>query len=177
MVGKSLLALMLVACGSKPFPIEEDAGRTTDAAKMDAPGPDGCTMTAWYVDQDGDGYGRSYNYQMACQAPNDGQRWVQMGGDCADQDSHTNPGISEPSEFPVSGEHPVSGAFDHNCDGKETETWPPVSGYCDTGCIAVVGWYEPPARCGESRAYLDGCSVLVDKSCGAHAPLRQQTCL
>jgi len=61
----------------------------------------------YYDDQDGDGYGETGTGVIACQAP---EGYVNTPGDCDDEDSEVNPGVTE-----------VCDGIDNNCDGTVDE--------------------------------------------------------
>lgn len=65
------------------------------------------TVTTWFVDADGDGYGNGGLSLMRCQAP---ANFVARSGDCNDNDPTTFPGRAE-----------VCDARDNNCDGTVDE--------------------------------------------------------
>lgn len=67
--------------------------------------PDASDATAWYADQDNDGYGDSTRVEIACDAP-DG--YVVSAGDCQPTDARTYPGAPETD---------CTDPNDYNCDG------------------------------------------------------------
>ncbi len=104
----------------------------------------------YYLDNDGDGYGNEERVQAACERP-DG--YVDVGGDCDDQDGDVHPGASE-----------VCNGDDDNCDGSvdegvlETYYWdgdgdtfgdPDVT---MTGCAPDAGYVFRAGDCNDSDA-------------------------
>ena len=93
-----------------------NAGATNDAGAGGAGG--GCSSpSTFYVDTDGDTYGRTANPTVACQKPATGT-WATRGGDCNDSDPRVHPG---PMDF-IGTPYKVSGAadsFDYDCSGAE----------------------------------------------------------
>nr|MBX2871451.1 T9SS type A sorting domain-containing protein [Saprospiraceae bacterium] len=63
--------------------------------------------TRFYYDADKDGYGDDSKWLDACFEPTG---YVKIAGDCADDNSHLNPGVKE-----------VCDGFDNNCDGQIDE--------------------------------------------------------
>lgn len=63
--------------------------------------------TRFYFDGDKDGFGDTEKWLDACYEP---EGYVKIGGDCADQNSHVNPGVVE-----------VCDGVDNNCDGQVDE--------------------------------------------------------
>lgn len=160
--GVGLVGMLLVGCASKGVnfePLDSGKPKTDAGSGMDSGAtPDSCTGggTTWFRDRDGDGYGAAYDpasntaWADACgPGPQDGQRWVLQGGDCADQDPLAHPGAT-PQKGAVAGAHPNTGAYDFNCDGSEKETYSPNAvfdcqwgGNYQTNCITTPGWRLP----------------------------------
>lgn len=63
--------------------------------------------TRFYFDADKDGYGNPEKWLDACYEP---AGYVKLSGDCADDNSHVNPGVLE-----------VCDGIDNNCDGEVDE--------------------------------------------------------
>lgn len=84
------------------------ANEVCDARDNDCDGEiDEGTVTTWFVDADGDGYGNAGLSVTRCAAP---ANFVARGGDCNDNDPTTFPGRSE-----------VCDARDNDCDGEVDE--------------------------------------------------------
>lgn len=67
----------------------------------------GSSQTIWYVDADGDTYGNSASFVLACTAPG-ATGWVTRGGDCADTSPTRNPAAAEACD---------ANNLDEDCDG------------------------------------------------------------
>jgi hypothetical protein len=93
--------------------LDSDAGAEGDTTKMSDggdttvpdTGPDGCETQPWYVDSDGDGYGKPNETKKACEKP-DG--YVDNADDCDDSDADINPDATE-----------VCDGVDQNCNGTD----------------------------------------------------------
>ena len=83
------LPLLLLACADKAGPSPGDSGEP-------------CAPSAWYADQDGDGFGAGEVVE-ACAAPTD---HVEVGGDCDDSRAEVHPGGTESCN-----------GLDDDCDG------------------------------------------------------------
>jgi len=71
---------------------------------------EGFTLSTFYPDQDGDGYGATEGSLEACAAP---EGYVGQGGDCNDRDPTTHPDLEETCDDK-----------DNNCDGElEIPVW------------------------------------------------------
>jgi hypothetical protein len=64
-------------------------------------------LPTWYIDADGDGYGRDFGVGACCQP---GAGYVLLGGDCNDGSPAAHPGAPE-----------VCDGIDNNCDGQIDE--------------------------------------------------------
>jgi MYXO-CTERM domain-containing protein len=73
----------------------------------DAQTDEGFSPTDWFPDADGDGFGDDVSVLTLCTAPNG---WIDVGGDCADNQYDINPSITE-----------VCDTVDNNCDGQIDE--------------------------------------------------------
>ncbi|MCB9762176.1 MAG: hypothetical protein H6739_20420 [Alphaproteobacteria bacterium] len=80
---------------------------------------EGVTST-WYLDADGDGYGRDSSTVDACAAPT--SAYAALGGDCDDNDTAFNPG-----------ETPGCDGNDYDCDGS-VDNDADADGYSDIAC-------------------------------------------
>src|SRR5699024_399702 len=67
-----------------------------------------CTETAWYADNDADGFGNEDMMQMACSQP---EGFVANGDDCDDANPNANPDATEV----------LYNGIDDNCDGSIDE--------------------------------------------------------
>jgi hypothetical protein len=67
----------------------------------------GCVIKVWYIDYDGDKFGRVSRTKMSCVQPNG---YVPIAGDCNDQDPTINPDAIE-----------ICDGKDNNCDGVKDE--------------------------------------------------------
>jgi len=101
----------------------------------------------WYLDADGDGYGRVTTSEMACTAP---AAYVADSNDCDDLDPATYPGATE-----------VCDGVDNNCNSEVDEgTSAPATWYSDadgdgfgnalnsvTECVAPPGFVSDSSDC------------------------------
>jgi hypothetical protein len=97
-----------------------DAGqgaRTHDAAPEAAvPVDGGCANpTEYFVDEDGDGFGRGGDTRRACVAPDSG--WAAVAGDCDDGNVDVFPGQSRYFGGGYTG--PEGESYDYDCSGSE----------------------------------------------------------
>ncbi|MCB9796701.1 MAG: hypothetical protein H6741_28715 [Alphaproteobacteria bacterium] len=83
-------------------------------------GVDEGVTTTYYLDADGDGYGRDSSTAEACSAPT--SAYTSLGGDCDDNDTAYNPGASQGCD----GE-------DYDCDGS-VDSDADGDGYADISC-------------------------------------------
>jgi hypothetical protein len=85
------------------------------AADVQLPDADCPTPATYFLDADGDGFGRGDTTAPGCELPSG---WAEVGGDCADDVSGAFPGQTA---FFAEG-YPVLGgvSFDFDCDGIET---------------------------------------------------------
>lgn len=93
---------------------------------------DAIDATTWYQDLDEDGYGSDSAQREACAAP---PGFVEVGGDCDDQDSARHPGVDE-----------ICNDVDDDCDGT-----------IDAGAEGGSIWY----RDGDSDGFGDD-AVSID---------------
>ena len=87
-----MLLIALLACRNKTSPDDTGVDR-----------PDDCAGT-WYQDADQDGFGAD---ESAIQGCFPGTGWVQVGGDCQDEDAAVGPLMAE-----------ICDALDNDCDGS-----------------------------------------------------------
>jgi hypothetical protein len=127
------------------------------------PGPTPCQTTAYYRDDDNDGFGGSVT-QVACSSP--GAGWVTKGGDCADNDEDVFPG--QPQYFHESYPKATGGrSFDYDCNTKEEQK--PPARKAAAPC-ALVG----NACTGDGFIPAPRSGAGVDSLCGA---TQYQTCM
>jgi hypothetical protein len=137
------------------------APTTTSSSKP--PGPNPCTPTTYFRDNDGDGFGGTVA-QSACTSPGDG--WVTKGGDCDDDDKDVFPGQTEYFANPYARSGSTH-SFDYNCNATEEQKLPAHK--AATTCTFVIngcsgeGYIAPTPRAGAG----------VDPLCGA---TQIQTC-
>ena len=86
---------------------DEDCSGLADDADS---GTDPDSLTAWYSDSDGDGYGDPATVVSACEAPAD---TLAVGGDCDDGDPAIRPGAQEICDASGTG----GASTDEDCDG------------------------------------------------------------
>jgi hypothetical protein len=125
--------------GGPPTDAGSDAGHPVDAGHADGskgdaaaedssiPAPDGCVLSLYYKDGDGDGYGGTTS-TMACAPPD--ATWVTDPGDCDDSNMDVHP---KQTKYFVAGYIPpgmTTKSFDYNCDGVETEQGNPPKEMC-----------------------------------------------
>ncbi|MFP2930799.1 MopE-related protein [Pyxidicoccus sp. 3LG] len=79
------------------------------------------SASTWYLDEDGDGFGRDAGAQTSCVRP--AGAYVNQGGDCDDGNRFTAPGATE-----------LCDALDNNCDGQ-----PEAAASCPGGTRT---WFE-----------------------------------
>ncbi len=90
----------------------DDEGRDEDCdGLVDAEDDDLGDEAAWYPDGDGDGYGADEDLLLTCEPPSD---YVDLGGDCDDEDRFVNPGATERCNNDV----------DDDCDGTSNGCLP-----------------------------------------------------
>ena len=96
-------------CDDSAADVNPGADEVCDGADNDCDArvdePDAVDAKFWYLDGDGDGYGRAGAELKACAGPSDA--WVDADGDCNDSDAGVNPGVAEECD-----------GFDNNCDGR-----------------------------------------------------------
>jgi hypothetical protein len=81
----------------------------------------------WYLDEDGDGYGKDSTMVLQCESPT--QDYVNQGGDCDDTIAAVNPGAQETCSTEANG-IPI----DDDCNGLADEL--------DPGMEGVATWYR-----------------------------------
>lgn len=114
-----LLTLTVAACGDVTGDpaAEPDAGMQPGGpdANEDVVPPDGCPN--WYVDDDGDGYGRDDIWTTSCIVSMTG--WSRTAGDCDDDRVGINPGVAEIWYDGTDQDCDGSSDFDADSDGYE----------------------------------------------------------
>ncbi len=106
-------------------------------------GEDATDATAWYGDDDGDGYGDYADGVTACDAPSG---HVAIGGDCNDTDAAIHPGAEEWCET----------GLDEDCDGS-----------IDEGCVDHCGNIATDAVWQAGVTHVVSCDIYVQ---GGSAP-------
>ena len=107
------------------------------------------TGAPWFLDGDGDGYGASESYVLACSAP---EGYIAASGDCDDTNTMYHPGADESCTDPN----------DYNCDGAVGYADGDGDGYaaceeCDDGDRMVRP--DAPEVC---NGIDDDCDALTD---------------
>jgi hypothetical protein len=141
--GATFVALLLVACSSDAL----------DTATGVCPG--GGDPSAWYEDQDGDGWGNAMLPQIACDAP---EGTSALLGDCADQDATIHPGALERCN-----------ARDDDCSGIADDD--PTDGQTFFHDQDGDGYGDPSATrqaCAEGRGYVADGSDCDDGARDVH---------
>lgn len=142
--------------GSAGVSSVEDSG----TGDVELPDADCATPTTFFLDADGDGFGRDDTQAPGCELP-DG--WASVGGDCADDVASAFPGQTAffAEGYAVGG----SVSFDFDCDGVESgdTSQADVAPDCsaDPGCNAE-GYLET-ARSGAGINAICGSDQL--RSC------------
>lgn len=153
--------------GPPSFPLPDDAGPwpghdaaapSDDAGAGGGTRSDGCTLRAYYMDADGDGFGDPTSAVLGC-APPVGH--VTNSLDCYDLSALAHPG--QASFFTV---ERGDGSFDYDCDAqatKELSHTDPKICECAAGTCSVSSGY---------RVAVPGCGVAGDFAIGGE----QDTC-
>ncbi len=151
----------------------EEAADDPEPDPLDDPEPDGtedagdCTSLVWYQDVDHDGFGTNEMTHEGCEPP---PGYVDVGGDCDDDDWDVYPGQPDYFTEPYGG-----GSYDYNCDGYEEAQSYDLHTCSIFNCIEGEGWNEPAApACGESGAWVR-CSVW-GPVCNYEPSRRTQAC-
>ncbi len=165
-------------CDGSDAAINPDATEVCDAVDNDCDGDvddddaslDEGSLSTWYLDVDGDGYGADSLTWSACEAPS--ERFVDNESDCDDADADSYPGASE-----------LCDGEDDDCDGAVDEdptdpsTWYADSdedGYGDPretsrSCEAPSGYVGNDEDCDDDDALaspaLDEVCDEVDNDC------------
>ncbi len=100
---------------------------------------DGLTLTAFFPDADGDGFGNSANPTMACAAP---MGFITTGGDCNDASGAVHPNAME-----------VCNGADDNCNGSTDEGLPTQTWYVDADGDGV-GSMTSVQRCAQPAGHV-----------------------
>jgi len=121
----------------------------------------GCTVRAWYPDNDGDLYGRSSEKVLSCESPTAGS-WVTAAGDCNDDNK-----LVFPAALPYSATAftPTQGgsSFDFDCSGAEEEdpTQLGAAPACNNALACSGSGFQPTSRTGPGVNPLCGSTTLV----------------
>lgn len=144
-----LAAVLIAGCG--PGPESLDAG-LTDAA---------CSLSNFYPDSDGDGFGSSYGAPLvACERP---AGYQPKPSDCADSEFDAHPGSDIFYARPIASTQ----SFDYNCDGRDelqhdqVESNPQFLPTCNAclGANTVLAWTSGPPACGASGTLATLCNT------------------
>jgi hypothetical protein len=109
-----------------------------------------CTKAAYFLDDDGDGYGNPAQPQEACLPP---EGYVANDLDCDDTNPDVWPGQSAFFEVTTPG-----WGFDYNCDGVAQKEYPSLVSCISEGMICEGhGWAETIPDCGEPGDFV-GCT-------------------
>ena len=132
--------------------LDDDCDGEVDDADDDVLDP-----ASWYLDVDGDGYGRDDAVVQACEQPSG---YVGLDGDCDDLDPAYNPGASESD---------CADPADYNCDGSVAYADTDGDGYaaceeCDDGDAAIH-----PGATELCNGADDDCDGSVDEDDAADA--------
>lgn len=158
-----------------PLPPEQrDSASSADVE----PPPVPCSATpVWYRDADGDGYGAAGTAPRSLCGDTTG--YVQLAGDCGDEDPAAHPGAPTYSAVAMKG-HASGDPFDFNCDGVAEHKYAGVTTCRKTanvcGLTAAAGWNEAEAACGESKLFADTCSASSGGGCVPSGLTRVQVC-
>ena len=189
------VTLGAAACATDKTPLADTASSTTDTSPSDSGAadtacepsaevcngldddcdgfiddddPDGVDdTTAWYLDDDGDGYGASGTGVLACEPPAEG--YVDNSEDCDDGDATINPGVDEIWYDGLDQDCGKDDDDDADADGVAGE---PAGGEdCDDNDARV--YPGAPERCGNGKDDAcdgdegeDWCVVYFDEAMG-----------
>lgn len=130
-------------------------------------GGKGCNALEWYPDGDGDGYGRSSGKVVSCMKPNSG-KWVNLGGDCNDDNDAVLP---DPRRARFSGVSFItpegSESFDYDCSGTEVSdpsqlgAAPTCGGLTLLDCAGKAPGFQPTSHAGPGLNPLCGSDRIV----------------
>ncbi len=164
-----LTLLLLVACGGEdPDLLDQDAdgftpaegdcddldqltnpvapeicdGVDNDCDTVTDEGVDAIGTTAWFLDVDGDGYGRLGEFQVRCVAPSG---FVDNSDDCNDEDETIHPGADE-----------LCDGLDRDCDGvPDDEAIDALTWYIDDDEDGYGSADYTVSACNQPDGYLD----------------------
>lgn len=148
--------------GSASAPDGSAGGATQDG------GAGGCAMrTAFYMDGDGDGYGRTAGATVACKKPATG-KWALRDGDCDDSNPDVHPGQTTYFGNPYKLQGGVD-SFDCDCSGAEDPdlSQPIAPANCGLLSLTLCGGsgYAQTTRTGPGVNPL--CGSTVKSTCQA----------
>jgi hypothetical protein len=143
------------------------AGANTGGAPQDG-GAGGCTArTVFYVDGDGDGYGRAAGATVACKKPATG-KWAVHDGDCNDSDPNVHPNQTTYFGKPYKLSNGAD-SFDYDCSGMEDPnlSLPIAPANCGLLSLTLCGGsgYAQTTRTGPGVNPL--CGSTVKSTCQA----------
>jgi hypothetical protein len=103
----------------------------------DGTADNGLTMSTYYLDRDGDGYGSAASgAKVACGAALAGVGYVAMGGDCDDNDKNVHPGATE-----------ICNGKDDDCNGTPDNGLPTSTFYRDADGDGYGNHNAPKTAC------------------------------
>ena len=150
-------------CDDADAGVNPGAAETCDGTDEDCDGAvdDGVTLSTWYADNDGDGYGDTSTSITDCTAP---AGYVTDGTDCDDSNAAVNPAATETCD-----------GTDEDCDGTVDDgltvsTWYADNdgdGYGDTStsvsnCVSPTGYVSNNADCDDTDASVQACASCLD---------------
>ena len=123
-------------CDDDDASINPDALEECDGVDNDCDGDidekDADDATMWFRDVDGDDYGNDDDVRRDCDRP---EGYVDIGGDCDDNDPYVNPGVEETWYDGVDADCAEDSDFDADGDGHDSAEY--EGDDCDDGEITV----------------------------------------